>query len=79
MRIGHGDVGCFVRSFSSVRAYVDDYAARFNDFGVWLFDELIDEATLVPRDKEEDVIASEVFARLEGVSLVDPYGCLSDD
>lgn len=73
MRLRTDDVADAVRACTSVREYVDEYRSRFDDFGMWLFDELVDEATLVVREQEESVIASEVFRRLEGIPLVDRY------
>ncbi len=57
----------------SVRDFADEYRSRFSDFGMWLYDELVDEATLVSRDQEESTLADEVFRRLEGIPLVDRY------
>ena len=73
MHLKTDDVVDAVRTCASVREYVDECRSRFDDFGMWLFDELVDEATLVVREQEESVIASEVFRRLEGIPLVDRY------
>lgn len=73
MRLKVVDVDSAIRSCPSVRAYADGYNERFADFGIWLFDELVDEASLVVREKEESLIAAEVFRRLEGIPLVDRY------
>lgn len=62
-----------VNSFESVRSYKASYISRFDDFEAWLFDELVDETSLVPREKEEGIVAAEVFQRLAGVPLVDRY------
>ncbi len=67
------DVADVIRTCTSVCAYSDEYSNRFSNFGMWLFDELVDEATLVLRDQEEGIIAAEVFRRLEGIPLVDRY------
>lgn len=73
MRLKVDDVANAIRACASVRAYAGEYASRFSDFGMWLFDELVDETSLVLRDQEEGVIAAEVFRRLEGIPLVDRY------
>lgn len=73
LRLRVDDVEAAVHDSAAVRAYLDAYERRFSDFGMWLFDKLVDEALLVDRASEEDVLAAEVFGRLEGVPLVDPY------
>lgn len=73
MRLNADDVADAIRACVSVRSFTDEYRNRFNDFGMWLYDELVDEATLVSRDQEESIIAAEVFRRLEGIPLVDRY------
>lgn len=73
MRLKADDVDNAVRACGSVRDYADEYGSRFNDFEMWLFDELVDEASLVLRDQGEGIIATEIFRRLEGIPLVDRY------
>ena len=73
MRLKADDVADVIRACTSVREYVDKYSDRFDGFGMWLFDELVDETSLVLRDREESIIASEVFCRLDGIPLVDRY------
>ena len=73
LRLRVEDIEAAVHDSVAVRAYLDAYKRRFSDFGMWLFDKLVDEALLVDRASEEDVLAAEVFGRLEGVPLVDPY------
>lgn len=73
MRLKTDNVADAIRACTSVCAYVDEYNNRFDDFGMWLFDELVDEVTLVLRDQEEGVIAAEIFRRLEEIPLVDRY------
>lgn len=73
MRLKTDDVADAIRAYMSVRDFADEYRSRFSDFGMWLYDELVDEASLVLRDQEENIIAAEVFRRLEGIPLVDRY------
>ena len=73
MRLKTDDVADAIRACMSVRDFADEYRSRFSDFGMWLYDELVDEATLVSRDQEESILADEVFRRLEGIPLVDRY------
>lgn len=74
MRLKAEDVEAVVRQSAPVRAYLGAFDERFSDFGQWLFDELVDEASLVHLPNEENALAREVFARLDGVALVDRYG-----
>ena len=73
MRLKTDDVAEAIRACMSVRVFADEYRKRFSDFRMWLYDELVDEASLVLRDQEENIIAAEVFRRLEGIPLVDRY------
>lgn len=61
MRLKTDDVADAIRACMSVRDFTDKYRSRFGDFGMWLYDELVDEATLVSRDQEESILADEVF------------------
>ena len=56
-----------------MKEWRDAYSSRFNDFETWLYEELVDEFSLVDRDVEEGLLTAEVFKRLEGVPLVDRY------
>jgi type I restriction enzyme M protein len=67
------DLNAFISSNSIVKVFFDSYRKRFKDFPAWLYEELVDECTLVNRNIEEDKIAQEVFHRLAGMPLVDPY------
>ena len=62
-----------MRDSHAVRNYLDSYDSRFSDFGQWLYDELVDEPSLVNLPTEEDRLAREVSDRLGGEKLVDPY------
>lgn len=62
-----------VRGDASVRAFLDAFDERFSDFGIWLYDELVDETSLVHLPTQEGQIANEVFGQLDGVALVDRY------
>lgn len=73
LRLKSVEVDETVRKSFSVRTYLDTYDARFSDFRQWLYDELVDESTLVNLPTEEDGIAQEIFNRLQNEMLVDPY------
>lgn len=74
VRLAEGDVDERVGQSASVSAWRDAYGQSLSDFPVWLFEELVDEVSLVKRDTEEQDLADEVFRRIEGVALVDCYG-----
>ena len=73
MRLTCEDVESAVRAAQPVKKWRDDFDERFGDFESWLYEELIDEPTLIIRSSEEVQLTSELFERLEGVSLVDRY------
>ena len=72
-RLKNDDIDGAVRQSASVKEWRDAYSSRFNDFETWLYEELVDEFSLVDRDVEEGLLTAEVFKRLEGVPLVDRY------
>lgn len=78
MRLRAGDVGKAVADNRDVAAYRDMLGSRFEDFGQYLFDELVGEISLVNRASEEDEITREVFKRLEGIPLIDRYDAFQD-
>lgn len=61
--IEHCDVQAFSRSFAS----------SFSGFDKYLATNLIDQIEAVDISKEESVLAKEIFTRLVGIPLVDPY------
>ena len=72
-RLRSADIAEVVSSNRDVAAYRELFSERFSDFGGYLYDELVDEASLVHRASEEDTITEEVFRRLEGIPLIDRY------
>ena len=76
------DIATAVTQSVSVNAWRDSFADRFRDFEAWLYEELVDEVSLVLRDSEEAQLTAELFSRLEGVALVnryDAYQILDDE
>lgn len=73
MRLKVDDVASAVRAHGSVRAYRAAFEARFADAAAWLYEELVDEVSLVHRESEEDALAKGLFERLAGLSLIDRY------
>jgi len=68
-----GSLSDIIQNNSSVKKFVDDFAARFSDFPDELTGKLIDSAESLSIVKTEDDIAEDIFRRFEGVPLVDRY------
>ena len=73
LRLKCRDVAAAVEESQSVVAWRELFASRLEDLGVWLYEELVDELSIVQRDSEEPRLTAELFGRLEGVPLVDRY------
>lgn len=73
LRLVREDVAAAVRESSSVQAWRRDFDDRFADLEIWLYEELVDEVSLVSRDTEEGELTAELFGRLDGMPLVDKY------
>ena len=73
VRLARSDVGEVVRGSASVCAWREGFDTRFVGFESWLYEELIDELSLVVREVEETQLTNELFNRLEGIPLVDRY------
>lgn len=67
------DIEKIIRDNNAVRAWRNRFNDRFADYETWLYEELVDELSLVPRNSEESQLASELFARLENLDLIDRY------
>lgn len=73
MRLASEDIESTVRKSKAVGAWREEFAGRFADFEPWLYEELVDEPSLVVRSSEEAQLSSELFSRLEGIDLIDRY------
>ena len=73
MRLVKDDVADTVKKSKAVTAWRSDFKKRFEDFEAWLYEELVDELSLVQRNSEEAQLASELFERLDGMALIDRY------
>ena len=73
LRLKCEDIADVVNQSASVRAWRDEFAGRFTDFEAWLYEELVDEASIVSRETEEGELATEIFSRLAEIPLVDRY------
>lgn len=67
------DVASVVEKNADVEAYQARFARAFEGLGTYLYDELVDETTLVHVPSEEERLSREIFLRLEGVPLIDKY------
>lgn len=73
MRLVCDDVEAAVRGSTAVETWRGDFDERFRGFEPWLYEELVDELSLVLRNAEEARLTSELFGRLAGMSLIDRY------
>lgn len=73
MRLSYEDVKNAVRAAQPVKKWRDDFNERFGDFESRLYEELVDEPTMVLRSSEEVQLTPELFERLKRVTLVDRY------
>ncbi len=73
VRLRSRDVAGAVTRSASVTAWRETFGARLEDLDTWLYEELVDELSLVQRDSEELRLTAELFGRLEGMPLVDRY------
>lgn len=67
------DIAGVVKGAQAVEAWRGLFSGRVGDLDTWLYEELVDELSLVQRDSEEPRLTAELFGRLEGVPLVDRY------
>lgn len=67
------DIRSFVRTHQDTAAFERAFLTAFGDFSAYLRHELIDGMDAIQISKEENILAEEVFQRLENVPLVDPY------
>lgn len=67
------DVAEAVASHESIQTYQHQCTKAFESFDSYLYEELIEEPSLVHIASEEEHIADDVFERLSSVPLVDKY------
>lgn len=62
-----------IEANDDVNSFFKDFDCRFGDFGDYLHNRLIENLLSVNEDLETDVIAEEIFSRIEGMPIVDKY------
>lgn len=67
------DVTCAIQNNEEVSAYKTSFKSAFDDYEAYLYEELVDETSLVNVSSEEEVLAQDLFKRLAGIPLVDKY------
>ena len=67
------DIKAFVLSHADTEAFEGNFKTGFGNFGEYLSGELMTDMEQIPVSKEENTISAELFRRLSGVPLVDPY------
>lgn len=68
-----GDIKTAVRQHDDIKAYMENFAAAFDDFSEFLKCELIKQPDQVSINREELRISEDIFRRLEQVPLIDKY------
>lgn len=56
-----------------VKAFFEHYRASFSDFSNYLYQQLIDHATTLKISKQENLLANDIFMRLQEFGLIDKY------
>lgn len=56
-----------------VRVFFECYRASFADFSDYLYQQLIDHATTLKISRQENILANDIFTRLQGFELIDKY------
>ena len=67
------DVKEAIRNHADVVRFMQRFQSAFEDWGAYLKNELIGGMDTVSISKEETVLSDDIFSRLEGTPLIDPY------
>lgn len=67
------DVAGAVHSHASVADFLNTYTAALDGFDDRIFDEVFDNATTMNASHTEETLRNELFARVEGIDVVDQY------
>ena len=67
------DLAKAIEEAPAVRAYAGFFEKALDGFADYLKGEFVDRCLDVPVNAEEDIIANEVFRRVEGLPLIDKY------
>ena len=72
-RMVAADIKKAVKEQSNVQAFEKSFKNAFGNFDDYLYDELIAKMDTLGISKTEEVLSSDIFARLSGIPLVDKY------
>lgn len=67
------DVKEAIRKSADVAAFRAQYETAFADFPAYLSDRLLDGMMSLNISQEESVLSADIFRRMDGIPLVDPY------
>lgn len=67
------DIKAQIKNHPEVQEFESNFKSSFDDFGDFLEKELISDFNKVNIQKEEDVISSDIFRRLENTPLINKY------
>lgn len=72
-RLKTENIEAAIAAAPSVRAYTERVGRAFEGFAAWLKGELVDKRETVNVNAEEGIISDDIFRRLDGIPLLDPY------
>ncbi len=67
------DIKTALENHVSVKKYMEDFSSAFNDFSTYLGSRLLNNLSEVKVNKEEEMLAENIFERLSTVPLIDKY------
>ena len=67
------DVKAAIRDSADIAAFRAQYEAAFSDFPAYLSERLLDGMMSLNISQEESALSADIFRRLNGIPLVDPY------
>ena len=67
------DIEQHIYKNQDVKAFFERYRASFTSFSDYLYQQLIDHVTKLKISKQENILANDIFMRLQGFELIDKY------
>ena len=67
------EINDVIKGQSSVQTYKNEFQNAFKDFDTFLKEELLTNMEIVNVPREKEVLANDIFKRLEAIELIDKY------
>ncbi|HCH27596.1 MULTISPECIES: type I restriction-modification system subunit M [Psychrobacter] len=67
------DIEQHIYQNQDIKAFFERYRASFATFSDYLYQQLIDHATTLKISRQENILANDIFTRLQGFELIDKY------